>query len=239
MNKNLKTYLAVVYFICLSLVFYAFFTFLDFNELKNYSYIREKSLFLIEFKNNHLFVFSFFFFLFTIAWVLMLGFGTPVALVAGFIFGKFYGTVISVLGFAIGSTLLYFLARVYFRQFIIKCLSEKISKFKGFFNKNEFLYFLLFRFAGGGGIPFPIQNVLPVIFDMKIKNYFYSTFLGLTPTIFIINSIGSGIEGIIDLQENPSFTDILLKSEIYLPLMGFIILLIISYLIKTKIFKIR
>ena len=74
---------------------------------------------------------------------------------------------------------------------------------------------------------------------IRYPSYFYSTFLGLTPTIFIINSIGSGIEGIIDLQENPSFTDILLKSEIYLPLMGFIILLIISYLIKTKIVKIR
>ena len=208
MNKNLKTFLAIVYFICLSLVLYAFFTFLDFSELTNYSYIREKSLFLIEIKNNHLFIFSFLFFLSTIAWVLLLGFGSPVALVSGFIFGKFYGTVISVLGFAIGSTLLYFFAKVYFRQFIIKYLSEKISKFKSLFNKNEFFYFLLFRFAGGGGIPFPIQNVLPVIFDMKIKNYFYSTFLGLTPTIFIINSIGSGIEGIIDSQEDPSFIDI-------------------------------
>ena len=37
---------------------------------------------------------------------------------------------------------------------------------------------------------FGIQNVLPVIFNMRIKNYFYATFLGLVPTIFIICSIG-------------------------------------------------
>ena len=40
------------------------------------------------------------------------------------------------------------------------------------FNKNELVYFMIFRFAGGGGIPFGIQNVLPIVFDLKVKNYF-------------------------------------------------------------------
>ena len=44
--------------------------------------------------------------------------------------------------------------------------------------------------AGGGGIPFAIQNILPVIFDMKVKNYIFATLLGLVPTTFISVALG-------------------------------------------------
>jgi uncharacterized membrane protein YdjX (TVP38/TMEM64 family) len=113
------------------------------------------------------------FFLFCIIWILLLGFATPISLIAGFLFGKLYGTLISVFAFTIGCTLLYYLANQYFKSLIIEKLSNKISKFKEIFNKNEFLYFMIFRFAGGGGTPFAIQNLLPVLFNMKLKNYFF------------------------------------------------------------------
>ena len=60
--------------------------------------------------------------------------------------------------------------------------------------------------------PFWIQNVLPVIFDMNKKNYFYST-SGLIPTLFIINSLGSGIENLIDKNINLTFKDIVFDPE--------------------------
>ena len=105
------------------------------------------------------------------------------------------------------------------------------------FNKNELVYFMIFRFAGGGGIPFGIQNVLPVVFDMKVKNYFYSTLFGLFPSVFVINSLGSGLEKLIEENDNLSYTSIILNPEIYWPIIGFSVLLIISFLIRKKIFK--
>ena len=54
---------------------------------------------------------------------------------------------------------------------------------------------LIYRFVGG--IPFFIQNILPCLFDVKIKNYFFATFFGMLPQIFIGVSLGSGIEKII------------------------------------------
>ena len=124
----------------------------------------------------------------SILWVFFLGFAFPIAIISGFIFGKWYGTLISVTSFTVGSTLLYTLARHYFYQLIIKHLEERIKNYKNLFKKNEFLYFMLFRLAGGGGTPFAIQNVLPVIFNMKTSNYFYSTLLGLVPGIFLVPS---------------------------------------------------
>ena len=60
---------------------------------------------------------------------------------------------------------------------------------------------MIFRFAGGGGAPFAIQNLLPVIFNMKVKNYFFSTLCGLFPTVFILSAIGEGLEKIISEYE--------------------------------------
>ena len=79
-----------------------------------------------------------------------------------------------------GCTLLYTFANMYFKEYIFKYINRKISNLIFLFNKNEFLYFLIFRIVGGG-IPFAIQNVLPVVFNMKVRNYFYATLIGLVP----------------------------------------------------------
>ena len=94
-----------------------------------------------------------------------------------------------------------------------------------------------FRFIGGGGTPFPIQNVLPVIFNMSIKNYIIATFLGIIPTTFITVSLGSGIEDIIDQNNKLSFAKAFLSPEIYLPIIGFGVILIIAFVIKKYFFE--
>ncbi len=166
-----------------------------------------------------------------------MGFATPLALVSGFLFGKVFGTLISVFGFTIGCTILYIFANQYFKELILEKLSKKITKFKEIFNKNEFFYFMIFRFAGGGGTPFAIQNLLPVLFNMKIKNYFFSTLIGLFPMVFILNAIGSGIEKIIENDIDPSFLTIIQNKEIYFPILGFFIILIVSFLLRKIYFK--
>ena len=236
MNTKLKITLGIAYLISLGILLFFVFSFLDLTRLTDYSYIKENTENLIEFKNDNTKVFIISFYIFVIIWILMLGFGSPLSLVSGFIFGKYIGTFICLTSFTIGCSFLYLLANAYFRDLVEKYLENKIGKLKNLFNKNELIYFMLFRFVGGGGIPFGIQNVLPVIFNMRIKNYIYATFLGLVPTTFIICSIGSGIENII-VEESPTIFDAILNPEIYIPLLSFILILIISYFIKNKVFK--
>ncbi len=237
MSKNLKIIIALVYSICLATLLYVVFANIEISNLGNYSYIRENSEVLINFKNTNKAFFILAFFFFSALWVFFLGFGSPIAILSGFIFGKWLGTLITVLSFTIGSTFLYLMAQIYFSQFIIDKFSSRIGKFRDLFNKNEFIYFMLFRFAGGGGVPFAIQNVLPVIFNMKIKNYFYSTLIGLIPTVFVINFIGDGIQNFINQNENISTFALLSNSEILFPMSIFFGLLIISFLIKKKFFN--
>ena len=116
MTKNVKIAVGLIYILCLSLILYGFFIFVDITQLNNYSYIRDKTQFLVEIRDKNLFLFTLSFTLFAIIWILLLGFASPLALVAGFLFGKIYGTLISVFGFSVGCTLLYIFANQYFKK---------------------------------------------------------------------------------------------------------------------------
>jgi len=176
------------------------------------------------------------FILFTIIWVLLLGFGSPIFLAGGFLFGKWLGTLLVTFSLTVGATILYLIANYMFKEIIIEKFSEKFSNLKNKFKKNEFSFMLVYRFIGG--LPFFIQNILPCLFEVKIKNYFFASFLGLMPQLFIGTSLGSGIEKIINQNEKlPTFFDILSTKDIYYPLLAFILLIIISIFIKKKIYK--
>jgi uncharacterized membrane protein YdjX (TVP38/TMEM64 family) len=158
-------------------------------------------------------------------------------LIIGFIFGKWLGTLILVFGNTVGGLLIYHLAKTFFSDLIEKKFKTKFSKFIDFFNRNDILYFMCFRFMGGGGTPFPIQNVLPVLFNMSTKNYIIATFLGIIPTTFVTVALGSGIEKIIDQNAELSFISVIQSPEIYLPILGFFIILVFGVIIKKFFFK--
>ena len=71
---------------------------------------------------------------------------------------------------------------------------------------------------------------------MKKINYFLSSFFGFIPGFFIINTIGAGINSYIAKAENFSMIDLILTPEIYLPIIMFALLMIISLIIKKKFF---
>jgi len=87
-----------------------------------------------------------------------------------------------------------------------------------------------------GGIPWQIQCLLPTLFDVKIRNYFFATLLGIIPSVFLIVSIGSGFEKIIDQNvEVPGVTDIIFSKDIYIPLIAFFGLIMLT-IISRKFF---
>ncbi len=152
----------------------------------------------------------------------------------GFIFGKWIGTVVVVFGLTIGSTFLYIFGNYFLKQFIREKFLEKFQNLEIKFKKSEFLYLLIYRFVGG--IPWQLQCLLPVLFNVKVRNYFFSTLVGVIPGIFLAVSIGSGLEKIVDQNKKiPSIYDIILSPDIYIPLISFFGLIIIT-IFSRKIF---
>ena len=94
-----------------------------------------------------------------------------------------------------------------------------------------------FRFIGGGGTPYAIQNILPILFNMSIKNYVIATFIGCMPSMFVTVALGSGIESVIDQNAELSVFTVLSSPEIYIPIVLFFIIFIIAFVIKKFYFK--
>lgn len=236
-SKNLKITIGAIYLTVLFVGLFFLFSIIDIKDLSDYEFIRSNKDIILQYKNNNLFFLALIFFIFSIIWVLLLGFASPILFFSGYVFGKFWGLIIILSATTIGASLLYLLAKIFFSDFINKNIGTKFSKLRELFNRNEFFYFLLYRFIGGGGIPYAIQNVLPVLFNMSIKNYFFATFLGSGPSMFITVALGSGIEKYIDEHETISFFSILSMQEIYLPILGFLIILVLGLIIKNIFFK--
>ena len=237
-SSNFKIYFGGVYLIVLLIAVYFLFSTFDLKDLGSYEFIRENREAILKYKDNNIFFLTIIFFIITIFLNLLLCPMLLPTLIIGFIFGKWLGTLILIFGNTIGGFLLYRLAKTFFSDLVEKKFKTKFSKFIDFFNKNETIYFMCFRFIGGGGTPFPIQNILPVLFNMSSKNYIIATLVGILPTTFVTVALGSGIEKIINQNAELSFIPVIQSPEIYLPIIGFFVLLFSAFFIKKFYFKI-
>ena len=234
-GKRIKLFIGSLYLFVLSLFLYFFFSKFSFQEISSYDFLRDNRTYFNELKNSKLFFTLISFFIIIILWVFpFLGFGGPVALVGGFIFGKWIGTAVVVLGLSVGSIFLYSFGNYFLKDLIREKFLNKFKNLENKFKKSEFLYLLIYRMVGG--IPWQIQCLLPTLFDVKIRNYFFATLLGIIPSVFLIVSIGSGFEKIIDQNvEVPGVTDIIFSKDIYIPLIAFFGLILLT-IISRKFF---
>ena len=236
-SLNLKLVIGATYLMLILIGLYFLFSAIDIKDLMSYEFIRLNRDIILKYKNENFLFLAITFFIFSIIWVLLLGFGMPLLIFSGFVFGKWWGIVIVLTGTTIGAVLLYILAGFFFRETIKNKLAPKFSKLREFFIKNDILYFTSFRFIGGGGAPYAVQNVLPILFDMPVKNYLIATFIGSMPSMFVTVSLGSGIENVIDQNASLDIFTVMFSPEIYLPLIGFFIILIVALVIKKSYFK--
>ena len=237
MSKNFKLFLGFTYLLLLAVFLYFIFSNIQINRLNDFLYYKELQLGLENFISANFLINIIYFFIFTVAWVALLGFGSPILIFSGILFGKWIGTIISIISISIGALILYTIANFFFRDTVKKILDHKFKKYIQLFQKNEFYYFFLYRFIGGLGVPFFLQNILPVLFNMKKKNYFFSSLFGFVPSFFVFNTIGAGLNNYIEKSENFSFLELVLLPEIYFPILMFIVLIIISLFIKKKFFS--
>ena len=186
-------------------------------------------------KQSNLILISGLFILFCIVWTLAGGFGSPIVLFAGFVFGNWLATLLLVIGMTIGATGLYIFANYFLKDLVEEKFSSRFSNFTEKFKKNEFVFFLIYRFIGG--IPFFISNILPTIFNVKVRNFFLGSIIGMTPQLFVGASLGAGLSKI--LEENsevPSVLELIFSPDIYLPILGIIILVITGFLLKKNFY---
>ena len=235
-SNKYKFLLGFSYILILSVFLYFIFSNFSFQEIGNYNFIRDNREFFIKLKEKNVLILAMIFIFFTIIWVLLLGFGSPICIAGGFIFGTWLGTILVVISFTIGASSLYVFCNLFFKDLVKKNFLNKFKYLEDKFKKNEFIFFLIYRFVGG--IPFAIQNLLPVIFNIKLRNYFYGTLIGLLPQVFVVVSLGSGFDKLIEENETlPEIKDILFSPNIYIPLISITLILVIAFFMRKKFIK--
>ena len=236
MSKNLKLFLGISYLIILFAFLYFIFTVIEISRLNDFSYYKELQEDLNYFSTSNKITNLIYFFLFAIFWVALLGFGSPILIISGILFGQWLGTLISVVSISVGALILYSIGNFFFRDLVKKILEQKFNKHILLFKKNEFYYFFIYRFIGGLGVPFGLQNLIPILFGMKKLNYFLSSFFGFIPGFFIFNTIGAGLYSYVEQTDEFSMIDFVLSPDIYYPILMFAFLMIISLILKKKFF---
>ena len=232
-TKKIKIAIGLIYLVVLSAFLYFLFQNFNFEDIRSIKVIQSNKGQLNILKENNLILLIFIFFLLSALWTVFLGFGTPIALVGGFIFGKWIGTILVTTALSIGALCLYSFGKYFLYDFLKEKLFTKFKNLNLMFQKKQLLVMILFRFVGV--VPFFLANLLPVIFGINTKNYLIGTFVGILPIIFIMVSLGSGFnDAIYSFNEFPSLLSLIALPEIYFPLIGFLIILTLSLVLKNK-----
>ena len=235
--KKTKIIIGLCYLTLVSFFLLMFFSKFSIDDITSYDFIRDNRLYFQELKNSNLFLVSIIFLIFTILWVFpFLGFGSPIALLGGFMFGKWLGTIIVVIGLSVGATFLYMFGNYFLKDLIREKFLNKYENLERRFKKSEFYYLLIYRFIGG--IPWQLSCILPTIFNVKTINFFFASLIGIVPQIFLAVSIGSGLEKIIDQNsELPKITEVIFSPEIYIPILAFFSLVLTTIILRKSFYK--
>ena len=236
-TKKIKLFIGLSYLLIICLFLYFFFSKFSLEEITSYDFIKNNSAYFAELKNSNLFLISIIFLVLTVVWCFpLLGFGSPIALIGGFIFGKWIGTLLVVIGLSIGATFLYMFGNYFLKDLIREKFLNKFQNLEIKFKKSEFIYLLIYRFIGG--IPWQLSCLLPTLFNVRVVNFFFATLIGIIPQIFLAVSIGSGLEKVIDQNiAAPGITDIIFSPDIYIPISAFFVLIIVTIVLRKLFYK--
>ena len=235
--KKIKLFIGLSYLVLLSLFLFLFFSKFSLQEITSYDFIKENRSYFIDLKNSNLFLVFLFFLIFTILWVFpFLGFGSPICILGGFIFGKWIGTLVVVLGLSVGASFLYIFGNYFLKDLIREKFLDKYKNLDAKFKESEFFYLLIYRFIGG--IPWQLSCILPSIFNVRVSNFFFASFIGIIPQVFLVVSIGSGLDRVIEENsEVPSITSIIFLPDIFLPILAFFALVLLTILLRKVFYK--
>ena len=139
--KNIKIFIGTIYLILLLIFLYLFFSKFTFEEITTYKIIQSNTEYLTNIKETNTILLSFGFMIITTLWVFLLGFGSPILLISGFIFGKWLGLLLAVGSMSIGATFLYIFGNYFFKDLIKEKFLNKFKNLESKFRKNE-LFFL-------------------------------------------------------------------------------------------------
>jgi len=185
---------------------------------------------LAEYVDHHTIVMAL---LFAAAYMVMVAFSLPGALVmtvtCGFFFGSVVGTGLVVIGATCGATAIFLIAKTALGDPLRARTGPALLKMEAGFQKNAFNYLLVLRLIPL--FPFFLVNLVPAFLGVGLRDYVLATFIGIIPGTFVFAQVGTGLDSILDSGEELSVAS-LLSNDVLAALIGLAALAALPLLYK-------
>ena len=122
-SQKTKLLFGAIYLVLIVFMLVFFLSKYNISDFFSYNFIKLNKDVILKYKSDNFVIFTFLFIFFCIVWILLLGFAMPLLIFSGFVFGKWWGTIIVLTATTVGATLLYLLAGLFFKDLIEKKIS--------------------------------------------------------------------------------------------------------------------
>jgi uncharacterized membrane protein YdjX (TVP38/TMEM64 family) len=171
--------------------------------------------------------------LFAAAYMAMVMFSLPGALVmtvtCGFFFGSIVGACLVVVGATCGATAIFLIAKTALGDPLRARAGPALLKMEAGFQESAFNYLLVLRLIPL--FPFFLVNLVPAFLGVGLRNYVLATFIGIIPGTFVFAQVGTGLNSILDSGEELSAAS-LLGNDVLAALIGLAVLAAMPLLYK-------
>jgi len=148
----------------------------------------------------------------------------------GFMFGTFIAALGIVFGATIGATIIFLAARYAIGDTLSAKAGPYMQKFEKGLHENELSYLFILRLIPL--FPFFIVNIVPALFQVRLRNYVLATFFGIIPGALVYAGVGAGIGSVFDRGEDVALSGLMTDPKILGPIIGLILLSLLPVIYK-------
>lgn len=155
-----------------------------------------------------------------------------ITLTGGFLFGLLAGTFLTVIGATIGATTIFLAAKFGLGDSLFAGLKDgtgRLAKMEAGLREDEVSYLFLMRLVPA--VPFFVANLAPAFLGVKLRNYVFTTFLGIIPGTAVYTWVGSGLGEVFARGETPNL-GIIFQPVVLGPILGLCALSALPILLK-------
>ncbi|MBL8699797.1 MAG: TVP38/TMEM64 family protein [Alphaproteobacteria bacterium] len=171
--------------------------------------------------------------LYVLAYVVVTACSLPGALVmtlaGGFLFGTWFGGLLTVIGATLGATALFVAARTALGDLLRARTGGMLARLEDGFRRDAFNYLLVLRLVPV--FPFFIVNLAAAFLGASLATFVVATFFGIMPGTFVYASVGSGLGSVFDSGAQPDLRTIF-TWPVLGPLLGLAVLALLPVAYK-------
>lgn len=208
------------------------FLYLYLNDYFSLSLIKKYHGLLIDYKNNHYFLFLL---IYIVAYIVMIAFAVPDLIFITILGGYFFGAnaiIYTIFSLTVGECLLFYMVNNAINLSLTQKTHKWIKTYEDKFKNNAFQYILFLKLIPIFP-PFWLIDALAASLNVRFSVFFAATFIGTIPTCFVYVLTGNSISLLIDNNQAYHLSAIY-QPFFILPWVVIVLYLILSFFYSKK-----